>query len=89
MLSNTSDIVERDNFSVTCVVDSNPVSDITLYNKTGNKTLDTVKSDNKAEYLFINSHCLHTGEYIFTVNNSIPDKLHEEISTLYIDVMCK
>ena len=83
-----SHIIERDNVTLSCDVDSHPVSDIKLYNMTDNTTIETIKSNNKASYNFVNIHCLDTGEYMFTARNSIPDESYIMIKTSYIDVMC-
>ena len=87
--SNNSEIIERNNVTLTCVVSSNPVSDIKLNNMTNNETMDTINSFNQAEYQFINIHCLDTGKYMFTANNDIPEPSYKVTLALHIDVMCK
>ena len=72
-----------------CDVSSYPVSEITLYNNTNNKTLDIVTTDNKAQYQFSSIHCLDTGEYMFAARNGIPNELYQETAGVYMDVMCR
>ena len=87
--SNCSEIVEKDNMTLSCNVTSNPVSHIKLYNITDNKMLFTWDGVNKAEYHLFHVNCLDTGEYMFTAKNSIPNEYHIVKSTAYIEIMCK
>ena len=87
--SNNSEIIERNNVTLTCFVSSNPVSDIKLHNMTNNETMDTINNVNQAQYQFINTNCLDTGDYMFTANNDIPEPSYKVTLALHIDVMCK
>lgn len=88
-ISNNSAILENDNITLSCDVTSNPVSNITLHNMTDLSVMDTVNDGNKAEYTFLSSQCLDTGEYMFTAKNSIPDQSYVANLTSFINVMCK
>ncbi|KAK2140400.1 hypothetical protein LSH36_1367g00001 [Paralvinella palmiformis] len=86
--SNSSEIVEKDNVTLSCFVTSNPLSDIKLYNITDSKTLFIWNDASKAEYQFFIVHCLDTGEYMFTAKNDIPDEHYIMKSPVYIDIKC-
>ena len=88
LMSNTSDVIQTDNVTVTCDVDSNPESEIKFYNMTDNTTLETINSDNKAKYQFVNIHCLDAGEYMFTARNDIPHGSYVAHQSVFINVMC-
>ncbi|KAK2142341.1 hypothetical protein LSH36_968g00017 [Paralvinella palmiformis] len=86
--SNCSEIVEKDNMTLSCFVISDPISDIKLYNMMDNKTLSIWNKASKAEYQFFDVHCLDTGEYMYTAKNDIPDEHYIMKSPAYIDIMC-
>lgn len=88
-LSNHTDIIEGDNVTISCDVSSHPVSIVTLYDMTDMTPMDTLNTDNKAEYRFINIQCLDTGNYIFTAKNGIPYESAVVNLTFYTNVMCK
>ena len=85
---NEAVILEGDSVTMTCTVDSNPLSDITLYNMTYGTVLDTVEGVTRLEYTITDAQCLYTGDYKFTASNGIPDGTYSVEKTVTLDVRC-
>ena len=90
--SNVSVLLEGDDVTLSCSVDSHPISSIKLQNITTGpgEFLEIVDNgDNTGQYTFSTMQCLDTGPYQLTATNGIPDDSTIVTSDTYIDVMCK
>ncbi len=90
MLLSDPDLVQGDDLTMTCRVESKPLSTIQLYNVTDNNTpLDTVNSENQVQIDLIDLHCLDTGDYRFTATNDVPNQGNTVEKLIHLDVKCK
>ena len=87
MSLSSSKILEHEDVSLTATVDSNPLSDITLYNMS--EVLLNIEDTSTLQYTFYNIQCLHTGNYTTIASNDIPSEGHSVEKDVLVNVMCE
>ena len=75
--------------TLTGLVDSNPISHISLYNLTDDQELKSQDGQDHLEYTFSTTHCLDTGDYRLSADNTIPDESYTTRKTVFIDIQCE
>ena len=79
-------IVQGATVSLTCDVESNPVSTITMYNMNTGQPLKALVTGNQARFIFHHIECTHTGEFVCTAENPVGRVITDSVS---LDVLCK